>query len=114
MKYHEIINEIQKKNFNNVYFLYGDEPYYIDLISDTISNTILHEDEKPFNQTTLYGKETNIETIISEAKEFPFGAKYRVLDGMFTSMEYVRIDDEEIEGYEPQADFIRLSIGVDF
>ena len=45
-----------------------------------------------------------------------FGAKYRVLDGMFTSMEYVRIEDEgiEIEGYEPQADYIRLSIGVDF
>ena len=43
-----------------------------------------------------------------------FGAKYRVLDGMFTSMEYVRVEDEGIEGYEPQADFIRLSIGVDF
>ena len=43
-----------------------------------------------------------------------FGAKYRVLDGMFTSMEYVRIDDEGIDGYEPQADYIRLSIGVDF
>ena len=43
-----------------------------------------------------------------------FGAKYRVLDGMFTSMEYVRIEDEGIEGYEPQADYIRLSIGVDF
>ena len=43
-----------------------------------------------------------------------FGAKYRVLDGMFTSMEYVRIDDEGIEGHEPQADYIRLSIGVDF
>tara|TARA_Y100001970_G_scaffold3216_1_gene3752 strand:+ start:657 stop:1106 length:450 start_codon:yes stop_codon:yes gene_type:complete len=43
-----------------------------------------------------------------------FGAKYRVLDGMFTSMEYVRIDDENIEGYEPQPDYIRLSIGVDF
>jgi len=45
-----------------------------------------------------------------------FGAKYRVLDGMFTSMEYVRVEDGGIEvvGYEPQADFIRLSIGVDF
>ena len=43
-----------------------------------------------------------------------FGAKYRVLDGMFTSMEYVRIDDEGIDGYDPQADYIRLSIGVDF
>ena len=43
-----------------------------------------------------------------------FGAKYRVLDGMFTSMEYVRIDDEGIEGHEPQTDYIRLSIGVDF
>ena len=47
---------------------------------------------------------------------YSFGAKYRVLDGMYTSMEYVRIEDEgiEIEGYEPQADYIRLSIGVDF
>ena len=45
-----------------------------------------------------------------------FGAKYRILDGMFTSMEYVRIEDEgiEVEGYVPITDFIRLSIGVDF
>ena len=45
-----------------------------------------------------------------------FGAKYRILDGMFTSMEYVRIEDEgiEVEGYVPLADFIRLSIGVEF
>ncbi|MBE50285.1 MAG: DNA polymerase III subunit delta [Flavobacteriales bacterium] len=96
MKYHEIINEIQKKNFNNVYFLYGDEPYYIDLISDTISNTILHEDEKPFNQTTLYGKETNIETIISEAKEFPFGAKYRVI--ILKEAQYIK-SIEKLENY---------------
>jgi len=47
-----------------------------------------------------------------------FGAKYRVLDGMFTSMEYVRIEDQELPGidpgYEPIADYIRLSVGVDF
>jgi len=57
----------------------GEETFYIDKISEHISKNILSEEEKEFNQTTLYGKDIDVSTIISEAKQFPFGSEYRVV-----------------------------------
>ena len=57
----------------------GEETYYIDKISDYISKNILNSEEKEFNQTTLYGKDIDVATIVSEAKQFPFGSEYRVV-----------------------------------
>lgn len=57
----------------------GEEPYYIDKISDYISKNILTKSEKEFNQTILYGKETDVGAIIAEAKQFPFGSPHRVV-----------------------------------
>ena len=57
----------------------GEESYYIDKISEHISKNILNSEEKEFNQTTLYGKEIDVATIVSEAKQFPFGSEYRVV-----------------------------------
>ena len=79
MKYQDIITQIDNKVFKPVYFLMGDETYYIDKISNYISENILTNEEKEFNQITLYGKDTDIPTIISESKQFPFGAAYRVV-----------------------------------
>ena len=79
MKYQDIIQQIDNKIFSPVYFLMGEETFYIDKISDHISENILSEEEKEFNQTTLYGKDIDIATIISEAKQFPFGATHRVV-----------------------------------
>tara|TARA_B100001115_G_C15550093_1_gene261851 strand:+ start:101 stop:544 length:444 start_codon:yes stop_codon:yes gene_type:complete len=45
---------------------------------------------------------------------YSFGAKYGILDGMYTAIEYVMIQDEELDGHTPTDDFIRLSVGVDF
>lgn len=79
MKYNEILASIDNKKYQNIYFLAGDENYYIDKISDYISNKVLADEEKSFNQVILYGKETSALEIISEAKQYPFGAKYRVI-----------------------------------
>ena len=79
MKYLEIITSLKNKNFDKVYFLHGEESYYIDKISDFISQNILNKEEKDFNFTTLYGKETDCDQIISEAKQYPFGAEHRVV-----------------------------------
>ena len=79
MKYNEIIKSIDDKKYNNIYFLSGSESYYIDKISDYISKNILNEEDKAFNQAILYGKETNVKEIISEAKQYPFGAINRVV-----------------------------------
>ena len=79
MKYKDIITEIDKKVFQPIYFLMGDESYYIDKLCDYISKNTLSSEEKEFNQTILYGKEIDVATIVSEAKQFPFGSKYRVV-----------------------------------
>ena len=57
----------------------GDEPYYIDKLTDKFSKEILAEEEREFNQVTLYGKDITTEHIMSEAKQFPFGTEKRVV-----------------------------------
>ena len=50
MEYKEILAELKKKIYRPIYLLEGEEPYYIDLISDYIENNVLSEDERAFNQ----------------------------------------------------------------
>ena len=79
MNYKEIISSISNKDFHLVYFLMGEEAFYIDKISDYISDNVLESQEKEFNQSVLYGKEVDVAQIIAEAKQFPFGATQRVV-----------------------------------
>ncbi len=79
MNYKEIISSISNKDFHPVYFLMGEEVFYIDKISDYISDNVLESQEKEFNQSVLYGKEVDVAQIIAEAKQFPFGATHRVV-----------------------------------
>lgn len=74
-----IINELKKKIFRPVYFLHGEEPYYIDLISDYIEKNVLSESEKEFNQTVLYGKDIDVPTLISYAKRYPMMSTHQVV-----------------------------------
>ncbi len=74
-----IVSDIKQKNLKPVYFLMGEEPYYIDKISDFIATTVLTEEERGFNQMTLYGKETSIDDIISNAKRFPMMAEHQLI-----------------------------------
>ena len=75
----KIINDIKNRNFKPIYFLMGDEPYYIDKIADYIEKNVLSEDEKGFNQTVLYGRDTSVEEIVSSAKRYPMMAEYQVI-----------------------------------
>jgi DNA polymerase III subunit delta len=77
--YEEILSDLKNRIFKPVYFLAGEEPYYIDLISDYIQEKVLTEDEKPFNQIILYGEDTNIASIIDTARRFPMMASHQVL-----------------------------------
>ena len=79
MNYKEIISSISNKDFHPIYFLMGEEPFYIDKISDYIAEKVLKAEEKEFNQSVLYGKDVEVAQIISEAKQFPFGAEKRVI-----------------------------------
>lgn len=75
----KIVNEIKSGNIKPIYFLMGEEPYYIDKLSDYIEQNILSEDEKGFNQTVLYGRDVTIEDIISSAKRYPMMAERQVV-----------------------------------
>ena len=75
----QIVSNIKNGNILPVYFLMGDEAYYIDKIAEYIENSILNEDEKSFNQTVLYGRDITIEDIVSNAKRYPMMAERQVL-----------------------------------
>lgn len=75
----EIVAEIDKGTPKPIYFLMGEEPYYIDRISQYIAENVLTEDEKGFNQMVLYGKDTSVEEVISNAKRYPMMANHQVV-----------------------------------
>jgi DNA polymerase-3 subunit delta len=77
--YEEIISDLKKRIFKPVYFLAGDEPYYIDLITDFISGKVLSEEEKDFNQIIIYGEDTTVNSIIETARRFPMMASHQVV-----------------------------------
>ncbi|AFD07439.1 DNA polymerase III subunit delta [Solitalea canadensis] len=75
----EIIKELKAKKYRPIYFLHGEEEYYIDLIGNYIENNVLSEAEKGFNQTVLYGKDTDIITILNNAKRYPMMSEHQVV-----------------------------------
>ena len=75
----KIVNDIKEGNLKPIYFLMGEEPYYIDRLSDYIENNVLSEEEKGFNQTVLYGRDVSIEDIVSAAKRYPMMAERQVI-----------------------------------
>ena len=77
--YEEIARDLKNRVYKPVYYLMGEESYYIDRISDYIAQTVLTEEEKEFNQTILYGLETDVATIINTAKRYPMMAEYQVV-----------------------------------
>ena len=75
----QIVNDIKKGDIKSVYFLMGEEAYYIDAISNFIESTILSEEEKGFNQMVLYGRDVSIDDIVSHAKRYPMMAERQVI-----------------------------------
>ncbi len=79
MEFNQIIKDLKAKNYKPIYFLFGEEEYFIDKISDYIEEHVLDENEKEFNQTVLYGLDTDTVSIDAEAKRFPMMAQYNVV-----------------------------------
>ncbi len=75
----KIVNDIKAGNIKPIYFLMGEEPYYIDKLSDYIEDNVLTDDEKGFNQTVLYGRDVTIEDVVSAAKRYPMMAEKQVI-----------------------------------
>jgi len=74
-----IFKNIKNKAFQPIYFFHGEEPYYIDLAVEALENEVLTEDEKAFNQTVVYGKDTTYEQILALARQFPMMGDKQVI-----------------------------------
>lgn len=75
----QIVTDIRNGNIKPIYFLFGEEPYYIDKISQFIEKNVLTAEEKGFNQMVLYGKEASIDEIVGNAKRYPMMAERQVV-----------------------------------
>jgi len=69
--YYQIVKDLQKRSFANIYLFYGEEPYYIDELSDYLTDHVLTDVEKDFNQTVLYGRDSTTAQVVNSSKQFP-------------------------------------------
>lgn len=74
-----ILNQIKNKSLKNMYFLHGDESYYIDLIEKKFNSSLLTDDEKEFDFELFYGKDAELSNIIGSARQFPMIGQYRLV-----------------------------------
>jgi len=75
----KIVAEISAGNFRPVYFLMGEEPYYIDRLSEHLEAHVLSEEEKGFNQTIVYGRDVSVEDIVATCRRYPMMADRQVV-----------------------------------
>lgn len=75
----QLVKDIQNGNIKPIYFLMGEEPYFIDKVSEYIEKSVLSEEEKGFNQMVLYGRDVSIDEIVANAKRFPMMAERQVV-----------------------------------
>lgn len=79
VSYDQIISDLRRDVYEPLYLLMGDEPYYIDQISDFIQNNVLDESQREFDLTVVYGKDTDMSTIVNAAKRYPMMSPYQVV-----------------------------------
>ncbi len=75
----QVLVELRQDTYHPVYFLQGEEPYFIDLLSDYIESNALEEAEKGFNQMIMYGKDSTMDVVLTNARRFPMMASRQVV-----------------------------------
>src|ERR1035437_3992170 len=95
----EIMLDLKRKIYKPVYFLQGEEAYFIDEISNYIEQNVLDETEKGFNQTILYGRDTDLSGIVGLAKGFPMMGERQVVivKEAQTLKDFAKVSSEEGE-----------------
>ena len=102
----DIIKDFKNRKLKPLYLLHGEEPYFIDQVSNYAEHHLLSEAEKGFNQTVLYGKDTDIMTVLNAAKRYPMMADYQlVLVKEAQDMKWGREDDDK-KGMDPLLSYL--------
>ena len=79
MSINTTLNDIKNRKYKPVYLLHGEESYYIDLISDVLEKSVLNDAQKGFDQTILYGKDTDLSTIVNASRRYPMMSEYQLI-----------------------------------
>jgi DNA polymerase-3 subunit delta len=79
MSFEQVKKDILSRQFKPVYLLMGEEPYYIDELTDMFIDKVLPEEERDFNQTILYGKDTDVASLITLSRGFPMMSEYQLV-----------------------------------
>jgi len=79
LSFKEISDQIKQRNFQPVYLLHGEEPYYIDTLAQLFEASVLQEHEKSFNQTILYGADVEGRQVRDMATRYPMMAPYQLI-----------------------------------
>jgi DNA polymerase-3 subunit delta len=74
-----IMRDLKARKYSPVYYLMGDEPYYIDKIADYIAEHVLQPEERDFNQTILFGSDVSASLIADTARRYPMMSEYQVV-----------------------------------
>lgn len=92
----DILKDLKNRKYKPLYLLHGDEAYFIDQVSNFVEDELLPEAERSFNQTVLYGKDTEVMTVLNAAKRYPMMAEYQVvLVKEAQDMKWGRDDDDK-------------------
>ena len=95
-----ILNNIKTKEFLPIYFFHGEEAYFIDIAVKALENGVLPEDDKAFNQTILYGKDTNYNDILAFARQYPMlGDKQLIIVKEAQDLKLIDIESKILENY---------------
>lgn len=79
MSFQDIINQLKNKNFRNIYWLEGEETYFIDQIISYAESNILSEEQISFNLSVFYGKDSNWTDIINACRRYPMFSDFQVV-----------------------------------
>lgn len=79
LTYKDIMSELESGNYRPIYYLMGDEPFFIDRISDYIENNAIPEDQRDFNQLVVYGLDTTMKTVVERARAYPMMGDRQVI-----------------------------------
>jgi DNA polymerase-3 subunit delta len=102
----DIVKDIKNRKYKPLYLLHGEEPYFIDVVSNYIEHHLLPEAEKGFNQTVVYGKDTEMMTVLNAAKRYPMMADYQVV--MVKEAQDMKWgkDDDSKKGIDPLLSYL--------
>lgn len=105
MTYEQIVKDIKARKFSPIYLLMGDEPYYIDEITNMLAEAVVPEDMRDFNQTILYGLETNVNDVVIASRRFPMMTDHQLIV-IKEAQRLAKIDDLEVYTKAPLASTI--------